>query len=173
MDRRGRQPNADQVGGRLGAAWSRRGFRAAVGASFATSTRAFQRERDGVIRLTSVILILAILVSTLFLSWPWNLVVVLCAGILEVGEVVWGLRLARRWRPKTGPETMVGKTAVVVVPCLPSGQVRVHGELWEANCAAGAEIGEAVRIAALQDLTLVVEPTPLTGPGEAASISDG
>jgi len=120
-----------------------------------------------------VILILAILVSTLFLSWPWNLVVVLCAGILEVGEVVWGLRLARRWRPKTGPETMVGKTAVVVVPCLPSGQVRVHGELWEANCAAGAEIGEAVRIAALQDLTLVVEPTPLTGPGEAASISDG
>jgi membrane-bound serine protease (ClpP class) len=105
-----------------------------------------------------VILILAILASALFLSWPWNLVVVLCGAILEVGEVVWGLRLARRWRPKTGAEAMVGQTALVVVPCRPTGQVRLHGELWEASCAAGAEVGEAVRITALQDLTLVVEP---------------
>jgi membrane protein implicated in regulation of membrane protease activity len=105
-----------------------------------------------------VILILAILVSALFLAWPWNLVVVLCGAILEVGEVVWGLRLARRWGPKTGAETMVGQTAVVVVQCRPSGQVRLHGELWEASCAAGTDAGEAVRIVALQDLTLVVEP---------------
>jgi membrane protein implicated in regulation of membrane protease activity len=105
-----------------------------------------------------VILILAILVSALFLSWPWNVVAVLCGAILEVTEVVWGLRLARRWRPKTGPETMVGKTAVVVVPCRPSGQVRVHGELWEANCAAGADVGAAVLVTALEDLTLLVEP---------------
>ena len=107
-----------------------------------------------------MILILAIVVSALFLSWPWNLVVVLCGAIAEVGEVAWGLRLARRWRPKTGPETMVGKTAEVVVPCRPSGQVRVHGELWEAHCAAGADTGEDVRITALEELTLVVEPVP-------------
>jgi membrane protein implicated in regulation of membrane protease activity len=107
-----------------------------------------------------VILILAILVSALFLSWPWNLVVVLCGAILEVGEVVWGLRLAHRWRPKTGAEAMVGQTAVVVVPCRPTGQVRLHGELWEASCAAGADVGDAVRITALQNLTLVVEPAP-------------
>jgi membrane protein implicated in regulation of membrane protease activity len=125
-----------------------------------------------VIRLTSVILILAILVSALFLSWPWNLVVVLCGAILEVGEIVWGRRLARRWRPTTGPETMVGETAVVVVPCRPSGQVRLHGELWEASCAAGADVGEAVRITALQDLTLVVEPAPM-GPGQASSSGTG
>jgi membrane-bound serine protease (ClpP class) len=106
-----------------------------------------------------VILILAIVVSALFLSWPWNLVVVLCGAILEVGEIVWGRRLARRWRPKTGAETMVGQTAVVVVACRPSGQVRLHGELWEANCAAGADVGEAVRVTALDDLALVVEPT--------------
>jgi hypothetical protein len=48
--------------------------------------------------------------------------------------------------------------AEVVVPCRPSGQVRVHGELWEARCAAGADIGEDVRITALEELTLVVEP---------------
>jgi membrane protein implicated in regulation of membrane protease activity len=114
-----------------------------------------------------VVLILAIVVSALFIPWPWNLVVVLCGAIAEVGEVVWGLRLARRWRPKTGPETMVGETAEVVVPCRPSGQVRVHGELWEARCAAGADIGEDVRITALEGLTLVVEPV------HAASTSPG
>jgi membrane protein implicated in regulation of membrane protease activity len=119
-----------------------------------------------------VILILAILVSAFFLSWPWNLVVVLCGAILEVGEVVWGRRLARRWRPKTGAETMVGQTAVVVVACRPSGQVRLHGELWEASCAAGADVGEAVRVIALDDLTLVVEPTP-TSPDQAASPTAG
>ena len=104
-----------------------------------------------------VVLILAIVISALFIPWPWSLVVVLCAAIAEIGEVVWGRRLARRWRPKTGPSTMVGKTAEVVVPCRPSGQVRVHGELWEARCAAGADIGDEVRITALEDLTLVVE----------------
>jgi membrane-bound serine protease (ClpP class) len=117
-----------------------------------------------------VILILAILVSVLFLSWPWNLVVVLCGAILEVGEVVWGLRLARRWQPKTGAATMVGQAALVVVPCRPCGQVRLHGELWEARCAAGADVGGAVRITALQGLTLVVEPTP-TSPVQAGSIT--
>ena len=105
-----------------------------------------------------MILILAIVLSALFISWPWNLVVVICGAIAEVGEVVWGRRLARRWRPKSGPETMVGQTAEVVVPCRPSGQVRVHGELWEARCAAGADIGDDVRITALDELTLVVEP---------------
>jgi membrane protein implicated in regulation of membrane protease activity len=119
-----------------------------------------------------VILILAIVVSALFLPWPWNLVVVLSGAILEVGEVVWGRRLARRWRPKTGAETMVGQTAVVVVPCRPNGQVRLHGELWEASCATGADVGEAVRITARQDLTLVVERTPIS-PGQAASITAG
>ena len=104
-----------------------------------------------------MVLILAIVVS-FFVPWPWNLVVVLGGVIAEVGEVIWGRRLARRWRPKTGPETMVGKTAEVVVPCRPSGQVRVHGELWEASCAAGADTGEAVRVTALEELTLVVEP---------------
>ena len=49
------------------------------------------------------------IVLSFFLPWPWNLVVVLGGVILEVGEVIWGLRLARRWRPKSGPETMVGE----------------------------------------------------------------
>lgn len=106
-----------------------------------------------------MVLILAIVLS-FFFAWPWNLVVVLGGVIAEIGEVIWGRRLARRWRPKTGPETMIGKTAQVVAPCRPGGQVRFHGELWEASCAVGADIGETVRIADVEELTLVVEPVP-------------
>jgi membrane protein implicated in regulation of membrane protease activity len=104
-----------------------------------------------------MVLILAIALSFLFPA-PWNLVVIACGVVAEVGEVVWGRRLARRWRPKTGPQTMIGETAEVVVACRPNGQVRVNGELWEATCAAGADVGDPVRVDALDRLTLVVVP---------------
>jgi membrane-bound serine protease (ClpP class) len=106
----------------------------------------------------SVVLILAIVLSALFIPWPWSALVVAGGAIVEVGEIIWGRRLARRWRPKTGPDAMIGQTADVVVRCQPIGQVRVRGELWEASCAAGAEVGEAVRITGLENLTLVVGP---------------
>jgi membrane protein implicated in regulation of membrane protease activity len=117
-------------------------------------------------------LILAIVLSALFIPWPWNVAVVLCGAIVEVGEVIWGRRLARRWRPKTGPETMVGETAQVVALCRPSGQVRVHGELWAASCAAGAEVGDAVRITDIENLKLIVEPVEPTGSGRVSTVSE-
>jgi membrane protein implicated in regulation of membrane protease activity len=112
-------------------------------------------------------LILAIVLSALFIPSPWNVVVIVCAAIVEVGEVVWGMRLARRWRPQTGPEAMIGEIANVVVRCEPVGQVRIRGELWAASCAAGAEVGEAVRVADLESLTLIVEPVRRAEPGAA------
>jgi membrane-bound serine protease (ClpP class) len=53
---------------------------------------------------------------------------------------------------------MFGATAEVVSPCRPEGQVRVHGELWQAVCAAGAEAGETVTITGIDGLRLRVEP---------------
>jgi len=87
-----------------------------------------------------VVLILAVILA-FFVPWPWNLLVLFGGVLLEVGEVIWGRRLARRWRPKTGREAMIGMRAEVVSPCQPKGNVRVHGELWEASCAAGAAVG--------------------------------
>ncbi len=92
------------------------------------------------------------------LPHPANLVVLALGAAGEVGEIVWGRRLARRWRPKTGVETLLGQTADVVVECRPRGQVRIHGELWEAECPAGAEVGETVRVVGREDLTLTVAP---------------
>jgi membrane protein implicated in regulation of membrane protease activity len=106
-----------------------------------------------------VVLTVAIILF-LFLPHPADLVVLGLGVIGEVGEIVWGRRLAKRWRPKTGPEAMIGTVAEVVEPCRPVGQVRVHGELWEARCAAGAEVGASVWITALEGLTLTVSPTP-------------
>jgi membrane protein implicated in regulation of membrane protease activity len=104
-----------------------------------------------------MVLTLAIILA-LVLPYPANLVVLVLGAAGEVGEIVWGRRLAKRWRPKVGAETMIGQTAEVVEACRPVGQVRVHGELWEARCAAGAAVGETVRIAALEGLTLTVAP---------------
>jgi membrane-bound serine protease (ClpP class) len=104
-----------------------------------------------------MVLTVAIILA-LVLPHPANLVVLALSVVGEVGEIVWGRRLARRWRPKTGVETLLGQTADVVVECRPRGQVRVHGELWEAECSAGAAAGETVRIVGRDELTLTVVP---------------
>jgi membrane protein implicated in regulation of membrane protease activity len=105
-----------------------------------------------------MILLLAVLLAVFVAPSPWNLVIVLAGVILEVGEIIWGRRLARRWRPKTGAEAMIGKLAKVVADCRPDGEVKVHGELWAASCARGAGVGETVKIEALDGLTLIVAP---------------
>ena len=87
----------------------------------------------------------------------WNLIVLGLGVILEIGEIVWGRRIAKRWRPRTGAEAMVGLDAEVASPCRPRGQVRVLGELWEAICEEGADAGEIVRVTNVDGLKLVVE----------------
>jgi membrane-bound serine protease (ClpP class) len=98
------------------------------------------------------------IVLALFAPWPWNLIAVLTGLGIETVELTWGLRLARRWRPQTGAEAMIGQSAEIVTPCHPTGQVRIQGELWEAYCAEGADVGQTVRIERLNGLTLVVAP---------------
>jgi membrane protein implicated in regulation of membrane protease activity len=104
-----------------------------------------------------MVLLLAIVIA-LFIPSPWNVLVLIAGVVGEVGEVIWGRRLARRWRPKTGAEAMVGMRAEVVSPLHPTGQVHVNGELWEAVSKADAEVGETVVVRAMEGLTLVVEP---------------
>ena len=108
-------------------------------------------------------LTVAIIVALVFLAWPWNLLVILGGLAIEAGELTWGLRLARKWRPATGAEAMIGKRAEVVARCRPDGQVRIRGELWRARCDAGADVGDTVRVDRLDGLTLMVSPLPPPG----------
>jgi membrane-bound ClpP family serine protease len=109
------------------------------------------------------------IVLFLILPHPADLVILGLGVVGEVGEIVWGRRLAKRWRPKTGPEAMIGTIAEVVEPCRPVGHVRAHGELWEAHCQAGAAVGDMVTITSLDGLILTVSPTADRGPATQAS----
>jgi membrane protein implicated in regulation of membrane protease activity len=109
-----------------------------------------------------VALTVAIVLALVFLPWPWNLLAILGGLAVETGELAWGLSLARRWKPKTGAEAMIGEEAKVVTACRPLGEVRVQGELWRARCDEGADAGETVRIERVEGLTLVVTPTVLS-----------
>jgi membrane protein implicated in regulation of membrane protease activity len=104
-----------------------------------------------------MLLLISIVLAIFLLPTPWN-VLVLALGLLgEVGEVTFGIWYSRRRRATTGAEGMVGGTAKVIEPCRPSGRVSYKGERWEAACAEGADIGERVRIKAVDGLSLVVE----------------
>jgi membrane-bound ClpP family serine protease len=83
---------------------------------------------------------------------------VLALGLFgEVGEAMFGIWYSRRRRAVTGAESMVGSSAKVIETCRPNGRVSFKGERWEAACDEGAEIGERVRIKAVNGLRLEVE----------------
>ena len=74
--------------------------------------------------------------------------------------VVWFAARARRQPVITGVEELVGHVAVAVEDIARDGrgQVRIRGELWQARAVASVERGQAVRVRALDGLTLSVEP---------------
>lgn len=104
-------------------------------------------------------LLIAGFVLLFLLPTPWNLVAFLAGLLLWLGEVFIIWRLVRRKQVQAGAETLVGRTATVIVACRPLGQVRLSGEseIWRARCADGAEQGETVRVVGLDQLTLIVE----------------
>jgi membrane-bound serine protease (ClpP class) len=104
------------------------------------------------------VLIVLALIALFLLPEPWGLVAVLGALVLEFGELLFWRRFLRRYRLRTGPELLIGMDATVVEACAPLGRVRVRGELWRARSSRPVGAGEAVRIAAIDGLTLEVEP---------------
>jgi membrane protein implicated in regulation of membrane protease activity len=104
-----------------------------------------------------VLLVLAAVAAVLWVPAPWSWALIGVAAFVELGETAFWFRWSgRRRRARVGAETLIGRGAVVVLPCRPDGQVRIDGELWQARCAAGAAEGETVAIEALDGLTLVV-----------------
>jgi membrane-bound serine protease (ClpP class) len=69
---------------------------------------------------------------------------------------------ARRGKVTTGAQGLVGEIALARTPLVPQGKVFVHGELWNAISSAPVEAGEQVRVRAMADLHLEVEPVAVT-----------
>jgi membrane-bound serine protease (ClpP class) len=66
----------------------------------------------------------------------------------------------RRNKSLTGVDALIGLTAVAQQPLSPSGQVLVHGELWQAESSIPVSIGERVKVRAVRNLTLLVDRIP-------------
>ena len=104
-----------------------------------------------------MLFVAAVILAIWVIPSPWGLVLVVAAGIVEIGESYIWMRISRRHRVKVGAETLIGSLAEVANPCRPDGQVRIHGELWRARCEKGADPGERVRVVSRDGLTLLVE----------------
>jgi membrane-bound serine protease (ClpP class) len=62
-------------------------------------------------------------------------------------------------KPVTGTEGMIGEEGETLARLEPFGMVRVHGELWKAESVSGnIEAGKRIRVTAVNNLTLSVEP---------------
>jgi len=102
-------------------------------------------------------LAVAILLAVFVLEAPWTWLVVGLGATIELAETGGLTWWSKRRRAEVGAETLLGRRAVVSADCMPIGQVRVAGELWQARCAEGAGVGDEVVIRAIEGLTLVVE----------------
>src|SRR5215210_472177 len=93
----------------------------------------------------------------LLLPEPWNVVAVVTAALVEVGEVVFWLRFLRRYRVQTGAEGMVGARGTAIEPVADrTGRIRVRGEIWAARAASAVPAGAAVRVVQVDGLSLEV-----------------
>ncbi len=102
-------------------------------------------------------LVAAILLVVFVLPARWGFAALLAGLAVELGEVAFWWRFTHRRAPVVGVGTLIGRGAVVIVPCRPEGQVKLDGEVWRASCAAGADPGDVVRVVELHGLTLVVD----------------
>ncbi|WP_445158267.1 NfeD family protein [Halomonas sp. E14] len=82
-------------------------------------------------------------------------------ALLSAGLMLWVItRLVRlRRRPaRSGMEHLIGSQAVVLEDFPLRGHVRLGGERWNARSPVALRRGQTVRVAAVEGLTLVVEP---------------
>ncbi|HVJ09228.1 MAG TPA: nodulation protein NfeD [Acidisarcina sp.] len=80
-------------------------------------------------------------------------------GLITVFLVRLAIR-ARRSKSRTGVDALLGEVGVAMQPLEPSGQVLVHGELWQSESPDPIQKGEQVRVRGVRDLTLLVERVP-------------
>lgn len=99
---------------------------------------------------------------------PWGFIGFGIALVCFAGEVVFWQRKVRGRSSVVGAHTLIGEVGHVVSPCRPTGQVRVAGEIWAAECESGADLGETVSVVGRRDLTLLVEPVSSASEGSPA-----
>ena len=96
-----------------------------------------------------------------FISLSWGVIIpaVLCTAAFFLFAIGMGIR-AQRKKPTTGVEGIVGETGIAITILQPEGQVRVHGEIWNAVTDEGPLLaGTKVRVENVENLRLTVRRT--------------
>ncbi len=92
----------------------------------------------------------------LTLSWQVIVVVVVMTTLFFVFAIGMGIR-AQRKKPTTGVQGIVGEQGVAITALDPGGEVRVHGEIWNAVALhPPLPAGSRVTVVAVDNLTLTV-----------------
>ena len=90
-----------------------------------------------------MLFVIALLLAIFVLPSPWGVIAVTVAIVLDVVEITVGVWYSKRRKAKVGAESMVGVVGVALGELRPDGQVRLNGEIWRAQCAAGCEPGSS------------------------------
>ena len=108
-----------------------------------------------------MLLLIAVLLLVFVLSPTVGIILVVIALFLEIGELAFWRKWMRDRRAQTGSEAMPGELADVVEPVdSDHGTVRLRGESWRARSPHPIGVGQKVRVARVDGLTLSVEPLP-------------
>jgi membrane-bound serine protease (ClpP class) len=92
-------------------------------------------------------------------------VVTLVSAAVVIGIAAMAAR-ARRRPPVTGSEAMLGAAGVLIARDGRAGWATVRGERWRVRLDRELPVGAAVRVRAVDGLTLEVEPDPGPTRGE-------
>ena len=76
-----------------------------------------------------------------------------------IGIIAWTAFKSTHRRPITGAEGMIGSIGIAKTDVNPSGQITVHGEIWEAVSQTPIRQGEAAEVMSVEGLTVKVTPT--------------
>jgi len=91
------------------------------------------------------------------ISW-WLLILIMLANLAySIFTYVMGMRALRKL-PSGGTAGIIGCDGVVVTPLMPTGYVKVRGELWKASSNAPLVTGEEIVVTAVDGLTITVMP---------------
>jgi membrane-bound serine protease (ClpP class) len=93
-----------------------------------------------------------------FVRLSWSVIiptVVLTAGFF-LFAIGMGIRAQRR-KPTTGREALLGEVGVAIDTLNPDGQVKIHGEIWNARSVSGKiHSGKRVKVLGVENLRLTV-----------------
>jgi membrane-bound serine protease (ClpP class) len=77
---------------------------------------------------------------------------------------------ARRNKPVSGAQGLIGETGVAQTPLSPQGKIFVHGELWDAVSSLEVSVGQSVVVRRVDGLVLTVDPVAAAQPMTASPI---